>query len=90
MTRYSHCLEVDDGDDTQAPSMIEWKRGECAATLWLGLGMSWVGLAWEGRKRVEGGLLLPRAEKGREGGLSPSGIFIFHFLDLLCICFECI
>ena len=80
MTRYSHCLEVDYGDDTWAPSVSEWKRGEGAGACEMGQVMAMGRPIAEGRKREEGGLLLLRAEKGREGEMSPSGLFHFPIL----------
>ena len=80
MTRYSSRLVVDDSDDTRAPSVSGWKRGEGAGTCGMGLDAVTGWPIAEGRKREEGGLLLVRAKKGTEGGMSPSGFFIFQIL----------
>ena len=66
MTWYSRCLAVDDGDDTWAPSVSEWKRGEGVGACEMGQVTAMGQPIAEGRKREEGGLLLLRAKKGRE------------------------
>jgi hypothetical protein len=77
VTRYSCCLEVDNGDDTRTPSVSEWKRGEGAGALRDGRGAVMVRPIVEGRKREVGGRLLLRAE--REGGRNEPK-WLFHLV----------